>query len=288
MKVAIMTDGNSGISVSEAKEKGIFRARMPVIISGEEYFEETGLTSEMFFEALNSGKDVSTSMSPIGEVIEMWDNILDSGYDEVVYIPMSSGLSGSCESAMGMSREYDGKVHVVNNHRVSVTQRTSVEDALLLAERGYSGGEICEILEKMGGESSIYIAVNTLEYLKKSGRVTPAAAAIGTALSIKPLLTIQGEKLDSYAMDISMNKCQKKIIAAIRNDINKRFPEVAKEELVIGTATSCYNNEDAMKWKHMIEETFEGIEVFYDPLSLSVSSHVGPNAIGIGISRRLV
>lgn len=288
MKVAIMTDGNSGISVSEAKERNIFRVRMPVIIAGEDYFEENGLTPEMFFDALNSGKDVSTSMAPMGEILEMWDNILDSGYDEVVYIPMSSGLSGSCEAAMAMSREYEGKVHVVNNHRVSVTQRTSVHDAMVLAGRGISGGEICEILEKMASESSIYIAVNTLEYLKKSGRVTPAAAAIGTALNIKPLLTIQGEKLDSYAMDISMHKCQKKILTAIKNDIAKRFPNVPKDELVIGTATSCYNTEDAMKWKHMVEETFEDIEVFYDPLSLSVSSHVGPNAIGVGISRRII
>lgn len=286
--VAIMIDGNGGLTVEEAKELGVFRINMPVIIDGESYFEEEGLSSEKFYSALNNESNVSTSQPAPGVILDMWDEILGSGYDEIVYIPMSSSLSGSYESSLAFADDYDGKVHVVNNRRVSVTLRVSVMDALILARQGKSGAQIKEILEEMGGESSIYIAVNTLDHLKKSGRATAAAAAIGSALSIKPILTIQGGKLDAFALDRNMKKCQKKILEALRNDIEKRFAHIPKEELIIGATTSCLNTSENEEWTRLVEETFEGIEVFFTPLSLSIGAHVGVNAIGVGICRRLV
>lgn len=284
MKVAVMTDGNSGISSREAKENGIFLMRMPVIIDGEDYFEEENLTQEFFFESLNAGRDVTTSQPSPGEVMDMWDDIFTKGYDEIVYIPMSSGLSNSCECAQGLSMDFDGRVCVVDNHRISVTQRQSVFDAIYLTRQGKSAGEIKQILEKTAYESSIYIAVNTLEYLKKSGRVTAAGAALGTILNIKPLLTIQGGKLDAYAKVRGIHKCEAKAIEAIQHDIETRFSDVPKEQLIIGTAGTFLNDADAKAWEQTIRNAFPDIEVYYDQLSLSIGGHVGPDAIGIGIS----
>lgn len=284
MKVAVMTDGNSGISSREAKENGIFLMRMPVIIDGEDYFEEENLTQEFFFESLNVGRDVTTSQPSPGEVMDMWDDIFTKGYDEIVYIPMSSGLSNSCECAQGLSMDFDGRVCVVDNHRISVTQRQSVFDAIYLTRQGKSASEIKQILEKTAYESSIYIAVNTLEYLKKSGRVTAAGAALGTILNIKPLLTIQGGKLDAYAKVRGIHKCEAKVIEAIQHDIETRFSDVPKEQLIIGTAGTLLNDADAKAWEQTIRNAFPDIEVYYDQLSLSIGGHVGPDAIGIGIS----
>lgn len=284
MKVAVMTDGNSGISSREAKENGIFLMRMPVIIDGEDYFEEENLTQEFFFESLNAGRDVTTSQPSPGEVMDMWEDIFTKGYDEIVYIPMSSGLSNSCESAQGLSMDYDGRVCVVDNHRISVTQRQSVFDAIYLTNQGKNASEIKQILEETAYESSIYIAVNTLEYLKKSGRVTAAGAALGTILNIKPLLTIQGGKLDAFAKVRGIHKCEAKVIEAIHHDIETRFPDVPKEQLIIGTAGTFLNDADAKAWEQTIQNAFPDIEVYYDQLSLSIGGHVGPGAIGIGIS----
>ncbi|MFT3985665.1 MAG: DegV family protein [Lachnospiraceae bacterium] len=287
MKTAIMTDGNSGITAEEAEQFHIFRMGMPVIIDGENYFEGVNLTQEQFYRSLMEGKDVTTSQPSPGEVIEMWEFIFSGGYDAIVYIPMSSGLSNSCESAQGLSKEYNGRVQVVDNHRISVTQRQSVFDARLLADTGLSAGEIRKRLEETAYHSSIYIAVNTLEFLKKSGRVTAAGAALGTVLNIKPLLTIQGGKLDAFAKIRGMKKCESRIIEAIRSDIKNRFSDAEKSQLIIGTAGTFLNDRDAWEWCQSIRMAFEGIEVYYNPLSLSIGCHVGPDAVGIGVSVRV-
>ncbi len=284
MKTAIMTDGNSGISAAEAERFGIFRMRMPVIIDGENFFEGLNLTQELFYSSLSSGKNVTTSQPSPGDVLEMWDEIFEKGYDEIVYVPMSSGLSNSCESALGLSQDYNGRIEVVDNHRISVTQRQSVLDAKLLAESGMNASEIKHRLEENAYRSSIYIAVNTLEFLKKSGRVTAAGAALGTVLNIKPLLTIQGGKLDAFAKVRGMKKCETKIIEAIHHDIETRFSDVKSEQLIIGTAGTFLKESDAEEWTHSVQEAFPEIEVYYNALSLSIGSHVGPDAIGIGVS----
>ncbi len=288
MRTAIMTDGNSGITSEEAEQFCIFRMRMPVIINGENYFENVNLTHEQFYKSLIEGKDVTTSQPSPGEVIEMWEDIFREGYDEIVYIPMSSELSNSCESAQGLSKEYDGRVQVVDNHRISVTQRQSVFDARLLAGAGLSAGQIKTRLEETAYDASIYIAVNTLDFLKKSGRVTSAGAALGTVLNIKPLLTIQGGKLDAFAKIRGMKKCEARIIEAVKTDIKTRFSNIEKSQLIIGTAGTFLNDQDAREWCGTINMAFEGIEVYYNPLSLSIGCHVGPDAVGIGVSAKVL
>lgn len=284
MKTAIMTDGNSGISAAEAEQFGIFRMRMPVIIDGKDYFEEINLTQDMFYSSMSEGRDVTTSQPSPGDVLEMWESIFKQGYEAVVYIPMSSGLSNSCVSAQGLAKEFEGRVQVVDNHRISVTQRQSVFDAKLLADAGIPAAAIKERLEETAYQSSIYLAVNTLEFLKRSGRVTAAAAALGTVLNIKPLLTIQGGKLDAFAKVRGIKKCEARIIEAVRNDIATRFSDADKSQLIIGTAGTFLNPEDAESWCNVVKEAFEGIEVYYNQLSLSIGGHTGPNAIGIGVS----
>ena len=215
--------------------------------------------------------------------MDMWDQILADGYDEVVYIPMSSGLSSSCASAKGLALDYEDKVFVVDNHRISVTMVLAVKTALQLKEEGKSGREIQEILEKQAFDSSIYLAVNTLEYLKKSGRVTAAGAAIASVLNIKPVLTIQGEKLDAFAKAKGMKKAKKMMLAAIAKDVKERFPDFESKK-TIGAAGAGLTEEEQEKWMAEIADAFPGAEVFYSPLSLSVCAHTGPGAYGIGIS----
>lgn len=198
MKIAILTDTNSGISKEEAENKGIYVIPMPVLIDGEVFYEGENLTEEEFYRALTSGKDVSTSQPSPADVMDTWEDLFEMGYDQIVYIPMSSGLSGSCMAAKGFAREYEGKIFVVDNHRISVTMRQSVMKAKQLADQGLGGKEICEKLESDAYNATIYVSVNTLEYLKKGGRITPAVATIATVLSIKPVLSIQGEKLEAF------------------------------------------------------------------------------------------
>lgn len=283
MKTAIITDTNSGITVEEGEKLGIYVMRMPVIINGETFFEGVNLTQEEFYRRLEDGDDVSTSQPSPGDVMGLWDELLASGYDGVVYIPMSSGLSNSCHSAIGLAEEYQDRVQVADNHRISVTLRQSVLDAKYLADQGLSAKEIRKQLEADGLDASIYIAVNTLEYLKKGGRVTPAGAAIGSILNIKPILTIQGEKLDAFAKVRGMKKCWERILQAVKNDREERFGRVPDEELRIGATGTFRTKEDAGNWHALIKEHFPDIEVFYDPLSLSIGCHVGPDATGIGI-----
>ncbi len=286
MRTAVITDTNSGITVKEAEERGIFLLPMPVIIDGEIYFEGQNLTEEQFYEALTGGRKVTTSMPSPGDVLELWEKVLSMGYKELVYIPMSSGLSQSCSAAMGLAGDYEGQVYVVDNHRISVTMRESVFMAADLAEQGASGGEIREVLEKDAYNSSIYISVDTLEYLKKGGRITPAAAMLGSVLSIKPILTIQGERLDSFAKARSMKKCQIKMIEAIGNDIKNRFAAEDKARMRIGAAGAGLTALEAETWRKAVKEAFPYADVFYNPLSASVGCHVGPGSYGIGISFR--
>lgn len=284
MKVAILTDTNSGISAEEAAEKGIFVMPMPIIIEDETFYEGKNITEDEFYEALVSGKRVSTSQPSPGDVIDQWDELFEEGYDEIVYIPMSSGLSNSCPAALGYSQEYEGKVQVVDNHRISVTLRDSVERAKELADAGKTAVEIKKFLEEDAYNSTIYISVNTLEYLKKGGRITPAAAMIGTVLNIKPVLTIQGEKLDSFSKARSMKKCEAKMIEAIEADLSKRFPDAKMENVHIGAAGAGLTPKEQESWKNVLQEAFPGAVVYYNALSASIGCHVGPGSVGVGVS----
>ena len=287
MKTAVMTDTNSGITKDIAKELGIYVIPMPVIIDEETYYENDTITEEEFFRALSGDKHITTSQPSPGDVMDLWDKILTEGYDELVYIPMSSGLSNSCAAALGYSQDYDGKVEVIDNHRISVTMYESVLHARELALQGASAKEIKTALEDDAYNSSIYLAVNTLEYLKKGGRITPAAALIGSVLSIKPILTIQGEKLDSYAKTRgSMKKAEEKMLSAVQSDIEKRFASLDQAKLHIGAAGAGLTIEQQEEWVNLLRSKFPGADIFYSPLSASVSVHTGPGAVGIGISFR--
>lgn len=283
MKTAIMTDTNSGITKQEAADSDIFLMPMPIIIDEEIYYEGVNLTQESFYKDLTSGRDISTSQPSPGDVMDMWKQILSSGYDEVVYIPMSSGLSNSCESAIGLSKEFDGKVVVADNHRISVTMRESVFEAKRLADSGLCASEIKDYLEKTAFDASIYIAVDTLEFLKKGGRITPAAAALGAVLNIKPILSIQGEKLDAFAKVRGIKKCKAKMIEALQNDLNTRFKNVNKDQIRLWTAGTALSPKEVEEWRIAVSEAFNGADVKYNPLSLSIGTHTGPGAMGIGL-----
>ncbi|WP_053985089.1 DegV family protein [Niameybacter massiliensis] len=286
MKTAIIADSNSGISAAEAKTLGVYILPMPVIIDHKTYFEGQDLTQEFFYESLLSGKEISTSQPAPGDVMALWEEVLAKGYDEIVYIPMSSGLSNSCQTALALAIEYEERVQVVDNHRISEPQRQSVLDALELAKKGLSAKEIKQNLEENAYESSIYIAVDTMEFLKKGGRVTAAAATIGTILNIKPVLTIQGDKLDAYAKVRGMKKSKHKMIEAIKEDIRTRFADAEPSELAIGIAGSALDNAIIKEWEEEIFKAFPGMASGYVPLTVSIGCHIGPNALGISVSRK--
>lgn len=284
-KVAIVSDSNSGITQTQAEELGVKILPMPFFINGETLYEDINLTQEQFYEKLSDGVDISTSMPLVGNVTDAWDEILKE-YDEIVYIPMSSGLSSSCETAHMLSLDYDGKVQVVNNQRISVTQRQSVLDAKMLAEAGKSAAQIKEILEREKLESSIYIMVDTLYYLKKGGRITPAAAALGTLLKLKPVLQIQGEKLDAFAKARTVKQAKSMMIEAMKNDFANRFHDPEGKKLHLEMAYTK-NLEEAESFKKDVEEAFPGMEIVMNPLSLSISCHIGPGALAIACSKRV-
>ncbi|MCR4956452.1 MAG: DegV family protein [Lachnospiraceae bacterium] len=283
--VAIMTDSNSGIVQSEAKELGITVLPMPFMIKGETYYEDINLTQEEFYSMLEEGEDISTSMPSMGDTLDTWNKLLEE-YKEVLYIPMSSGLSGSCGAAKMMSLDFDGKVEVVDNHRISVTQKQSVLDAMELAEKGYSAREIREILEKEKDESTIYIMVDTMYYLKKGGRVTPAAAAIGSVLKIKPVLAILGEKLDAFSIARTVKSAKSTMIKQMKKDYENRFHDPEGKNMHLALAYTC-TKEVADEWRKEVEEAFPGAQIIMDPLSLSVSCHIGPGALAIACSKKI-
>ena len=286
-KVAIVTDSNSGITQMQAKELGIHVIPMPFMIDEKTYFEDINLTQKEFYEKLETGADVVTSQPSPEQVMDMWDELLND-YDEIVHIPMSSGLSGSCQSAMMLAGDYEQKVQVVNNQRISVTQRQAVLDALALLDQGKSGSEIKEILEADKFNSSIYIMIDTLYYLKKGGRITPAAAALGTLLRLKPVLQIQGEKLDAFAKARTVSQAKTIMINAIKNDIENRFGGVSKDNAMYLEIAHTQNEEAAMQLKAELQEVFPDYPIYVDHLSLSVSSHIGPGSLAVGCCKKLI
>lgn len=285
MNVAIVTDSNSGIFEEEGKILGVHVIPMPVILEGKTYYEGIDLTHEKFYQCLEEKREVFSSQPSPAEVLDMWDKLLLSEYDELVYIPMSSGLSGSCRTAQVLAQDYEEKVQVVDNHRISVTQRQSVLDALMLKEKGYSAKEIKKVLEQTAYESIIYVGVETLEYLKKGGRVTPAGAAMGTLLSIKPLLVISGEYLDAHAKVRGTKSCKKRLLNEMKT-VAYEF-HANGDEIYVGVAGSFGRKEEHQEWVEMVNEVFPYEDVKYDPLTFSVSCHVGPGAFGMGISKKI-
>ena len=285
--IRIVTDSNSGITQSEAEKLGISVIPMPFLIDGEEYFEDINLTQEQFYEHLRGDAAVSTSQPSVASVTELWDRLLKEGC-EIVHIPMSSGLSESCHTAQTLAKEYGGRVHVVDNQRISVTQKQSVFDALKLAEQGKSAAQIAEYLTATKRDSSIYISLDTLKYLKKGGRLTPAAALVGSILRIKPVLQIQGEKLDAFRKVHSLRQAKQEMVAAIRNDLATRFAQFRKDgEMTISVAHTD-NYAEAEIFRKELEELFPDVPVTYtDPLSLSVSCHIGPGALAVTATRIL-
>lgn len=285
-KIAVVTDSNSGITQEQAKEMGVYVVPMPFYIDGQVYYEGINLDRETFFEKQDAGADITTSQPTPGDVMDLWDRLLkEEGYEEIVYIPMSSGLSGSCHTAIALSEDYDGKVQVVDNQRISVTQKQSVRDALELAAQGKSAKRIKEILEIEKLEASIYITLDTLKYLKKGGRITPAAAAIGTVLHLKPVLQIQGEKLDAYAKVRGEKKARKTMKEAIKKDLSERFQRAVAEEGMVLHAAHTTSEEEAEKWLEELMEEFPGYKIEIDPLSLSISCHIGRGSVAVAVSK---
>ncbi|MDB8709790.1 DegV family protein [Mediterraneibacter gnavus] len=283
-KIAIVTDSNSGITQEMGKTMGIHVIPMPFFIDGALFLEDITLTQEEFYKRLGEDSDISTSQPSPGEVMECWDELLKE-YDEIVHIPMSSGLSSTCHAAQSLSQEYEGKVCVVDNQRISVTQKQSVEDAIVLRDAGKSASEIKEILEAEKLQASIYITVDTLKYLKKGGRVTPAAAALGTVLNLKPVLQIQGEKLDAFSKVRGWKAAKRTMLKAIEKDLNDRFADV-REDMVLGMAYTC-SKEEAQEWKQEIAEKFPEYEIVEGPLSLSVACHIGPGAMAVTCMKKV-
>lgn len=284
-KIAIVTDSNSGISVDEAKELGVFVVPMPFIIDGEIYYEDISLSKEKFYEIQKSGKRITTSQPNINDIVNMWENILKE-YDEIVHIPMSSGLSQSCETAKSFAQQFDGKVQVVDNRRISVTMKASVVDAVNMAKDGQNAKQIKDYLEQTASDSSIYIMVDTLKYLKQGGRITPAAAAIGTVLNIKPILQIHGGKLDQYAKVLNIKSAKAKMINAMKKDLNEKFRELVNQGLMRLSVAHTQNRENAEEFAEEIKREFPTIKIDYiDELSLSIATHTGPKVLAVACNR---
>ncbi len=285
--IAIMTDSNCGIMPAEGEKLGIHVLPMPVIIDGQTYYEGIDITLEQFHEKQISGADITTSQPSPGDVTAMWDDLLRT-HDEVVFIPMSSGLSNTCQTASMLAgdEKYSGRVFVVDNHRISVTQAQSVFDAQILAGEGKNGHMIREILEKEALDASIYIAVDTLEYLKKGGRITAAATAIGTVLKLKPVLTIQGDKLDSFAKTRGMKSAFNTMLDAVKRDIASRFSHLKEQQLLkVGIANTLMDPDKFENFRKEMKENFPDMELVYLPLTMSIGTHTGPGALGIGTFR---
>lgn len=284
-KVAIVTDSNSGITQEQAKELGVFVLPMPFMIDEVSYFEDIDLDQKGFYEKLEGGADVITSQPSPDSVLTLWKEIFEN-YEEIVHIPMSSGLSGSCQSAMMLAEDFDGKVQVVNNQRISVTQRQSALDAVMLKERGMNAVQIKEALEADKFNSSIYIMLDTLYYLKKGGRITPAAAAIGTLLKLKPVLQIQGEKLDAFAKARTTGQGKSIMLNAIRNDMETRFGGATADNIWLEVAYTK-DEQAAEQFVQEIQKEFPGFDIVCNPLSLSVACHIGPGALAIACCKKM-
>ena len=286
MRTAVVTDSNSGITQSQAKEMGIFVIPMPFMINGETYEEDINLTQGEFYERLKEDAEISTSQPSPETVMTLWDQILKE-YDEIIHIPMSSSLSSSCHTALMLSEDYDGRVQVADNRRISITQRQAAKDAFEMASLGMEAKEICRELERTSGETSIYITIDTLKYLKRGGRVTPAAAALGTLLRLKPVLQIQGGKLDAFSKARTMKQAKSTMTAAIAQDLNKRFDDPEARHSWIAVAHTC-NEEAAKEFADELREMYPNTgHIVINPLSLSVACHIGPGALAVAVTKCL-
>ncbi len=284
-KIAVVTDSNSGITQKQAQEMGLYVLPMPFMINNETYFEDITLSQAEFYERLASGADVVTSQPSPDSVMKLWDELLQT-YDEIVHIPMSSGLSGSCQSALMLAADYEGRVQVVNNQRISVTQRQSALDAMELADKGMDAAQIKQFLEDDKFNSSIYIMLDTLYYLKKGGRITPAAAALGTILRLKPVLQIQGDKLDAFAKARTVSQGKSIMINAVRNDMEKRFGGVNKDNIWLQIAYT-YDLDAATQLRDEVAAQFPGFAIHMDPLSLSIACHIGPGSLAVACCKKI-
>lgn len=287
MRTAIITDTNSGMLPEDAAEHGIFLLPMPIIIDGREYLEHIDITPDQFYARQLEGAEIHTSQPSAGDVIDLWEKLLKD-YDEVVHIPMSSSLSGSCQSAQLYARDFDGRVHVVDNQRISVTQRQSALDAKALADGGASGAEIRRILEETKAESHIYIMVDTLKYLKKGGRITPAAATIAGVLNIKPVLQIQGGKLDAFAKCRGVKSAKKTIIRAVTDGVVNEFGglDAPKPGAWLGFAYT-HNRDAAEIFLSEAKESFPGFDIHADELPMSIATHIGPGSLAMTCTKVL-
>ena len=287
MKIAVVTDSNSGITQAQAKEMGITVLPMPFMIDGETYYEDITLTQEQFYQRLKDNSDISTSQPTPDSIMKLWDELLKE-YDQIVHIPMSAGLSGSCATAMMLAGEdeYEGKVFVVDNHRISVTQYQSVKDAMILADMGMDGAQIKKRLEETAADSVIFVTVDTLKYLKKGGRITPAAAALGTLLRIKPVLIILGEKLDSFAKARTMKQAKTLMMNAIQKELDERLHDSECKDCHLAIAHSD-NEEAALEFKKEVEERFPDADIYLAPLSLSIACHIGPGSLALTATRKM-
>ena len=287
MKIAVVTDSNSGITQAQAKEMGVAVLPMPFMIDGETYYEDITLTREQFYQRLKDNADIATSQPTPDSILKMWDKLLKE-YDQIIHIPMSSGLSGSCSTAMMLAGEdeYEGKVFVVDNRRISVTQYRSVKDAQMLAAMGMDGTQIKKRLEKTAADSVIFITVDTLKYLKKGGRITPAAAALGTLLKIKPVLIILGEKLDSFAKARTMKQAKTMMMNAIQKELDGRLHDSECRNCHLAIAHTD-NEEAALEFKKEVEERFPNADVYMAPLSLSIACHIGPGSLAVTATRKM-
>lgn len=283
-KVAIVTDSGSGITLAQAREMGVGLVSIPFMFGDNEktYFEDINLTRDEFFERLKSGETVHTSQPSPVDVLKVWDQVLEEN-DSLVYIPMSSGLSGSCQSAMMLSGDYDGKVEVVNNQRISVTQKRSVQDAMEMAAKGWTARQIKDKLEEIRYEQSIYIMVDTLTYLKRGGRITPAAAAIGTLLRIKPVLKIFGERLDAFAKARTEQQARTMMINAMKNDCERLYGGMDNVWLYAVESKTP----DFAAWSEQIRDAFPGHLVEEDRLPSVINCHIGEGALAIACSRKV-
>ena len=282
-RIAIITDSNSGITPEEAERLSVGVIPMPFYIDERLYFEGVSLSQEEFYEKLAEEHEIKTSMPSPADLLFLWDETLKD-HDSIVYIPMSSGLSSSCDTARMLALDYDGRVVVVDNRRVSVTLRQSVLDAVELVKAGKTAEEIKVILEAEAAESSIYITLDTLKHLKKGGRITPTAAAIGTVLNLKPVLQINGEKLDAYGKVRGKKAAKEMMIAAMQKDFEEKFSGATPETVHLSAAYAG-NPDEALEWKRELEEHFPGYEIHLAPLSLSVACHIGQGALAVACSR---
>lgn len=287
MKIAVVTDSNSGITQAQAKEMGITVLPMPFMIDGETYYEDITLTQEQFYQRLKDNSDISTSQPTPDSIMKLWDELLKE-YDQIVHIPMSAGLSGSCATAMMLAGEdeYEGNVFVVDNHRISVTQYQSVKDAMMLADMGMDGAQIKKRLEETVADSVIFVTVDTLKHLKKGGRITPAAAALGTLLRIKPVLIILGEKLDSFAKARTMKQAKTLMMNAIQKELDERLHDSECKDCHLAIAHSD-NEEAALEFKKEVEERFPDADIYLAPLSLSIACHIGPGSLALTATRKM-